>query len=199
MAKVQTIDVNSMTKDVEIKANSKNTILYLKGITSIDGLVSGSDTDDTLTITLGNGYKVTLTDYFAKNGKFPIKTIKTDSDSCDLITYVNDNYKKGTHQNVLVSLVRSITTSVFDDTIQIFRENGATVNANKGNDTIYSGEGNDTLIGGLGENKIEYEYDDYNNKQFGKDVIQLTKGETLHINVTYDGDYNKDLWVNTFR
>lgn len=193
MAKVQTIDVNSMTKDVEIKAKSKNTILYLKGISSIDNLLTGSDTKNDLTITFTNGYKITLKDYFAKNGRFPVKTIKTDSNSYDLISFVNDNGIKGASQNVLVSLVRSITTSVFDDTIQIFRENGATVNANKGNDTIYSGEGNDTLIGGLGTNEIKYEYvknpDDYNPQEtYGSDIIKLTKGETLKINITYKND-----------
>ena len=46
MAKTQTIDVNNMTKDVEIKSSTKNTVLYLKGISSIEDLLSASDVEN---------------------------------------------------------------------------------------------------------------------------------------------------------
>lgn len=53
-----------------------------------------------------------------------------------------------------------------------------------GNDTIIGGKGDDVLTGGAGNNVIEYTYGN------GVDTINLTKGESLTINL-YKGEHEK--------
>ena len=189
-AKIQTIDVTTLSKDIPINAKTTYSGIYFKGLTDFGSLnFEGSDTGNDLTITV-NEHKIVLKDYFAKNGKFPVKTIKTDSTetpSINIVTYVNDNYIKGAKQNWMGGVAKTLTTTVFDDTI----EEGAvnqTINAAGGNDLIYASSSNSTLTGGTGINTIEYFYDDWDYTSFGKDIIKLTKGETLNLNVSYNND-----------
>ena len=184
----QEIDVNT-SADVVIDSRTRYTGIYFKGVGDLGALImEGSNTGNNLTVTLTNGHKVTLIDYFAKNGAFPVKTIKTDSDTYDLITFVNDHSYRGAKQNIMGGVARAITGSVFDDVI--IEGGNQTINAVGGNDTIYASDSNSVLIGGIGTNTMIYDYDDWDNTSFGKDTIQLTKGETLNLNVTYDDDNN---------
>lgn len=55
-------------------------------------------------------------------------------------------------------------------------KSGVTINSGLGDDIIKGSQFNDTISGGIGENKIIY-----TTENFGDDVINLTKGETLHL------------------
>ena len=198
------IDINTLTEDIELPVNPRYTGLYFKGAQSLADVITsmeGSDTGNNLTINLTDGHKIILTDYFAKNGKYTVKTIKTDSTTenplTDLIAYVNDNSIKGSAQNIYdTGIIKTLTTTVFDDIVQIDSDANLTINTVNGNDTIYADGGNDTLTGGLGTNSIIYKYykdplSDQNT--YGDDTIKLTKGETLFINVKYDDDSKVNL------
>lgn len=195
--KVQTIDVTILDKDITINSKTKNTGIYFKNLTDFSDLTfegateTHSNTDD-LTITV-NGHKVVLKDYFAKNGKFPINTITTDSTetpSVNILNYVNENYIRGAKQEIVNGMTKKINGTIFDDVISPLGNNQI-INAGKGNDLIYADIGNDTMIGGLGTNEILYKYlkdpsELFPQKTFGKDTINLTKGETLYLNVKYN-------------
>ena len=205
MAKPKVIDVTTISKDITITSKSSYTGIYFKNLNNFDDLTfegateTHSNTND-LTITV-NGHKIILKDYFAKNGKFPVKTIKTDISqyaNVNLINYVNDNYIKGVKQNIINGLTKTINGTVFDDIISPLGKN-QTINAGKGNDLIFADTGNDTMIGGLGANEFRFEYvsdpdPDLNpQKNFGKDTIKLTKGETLNLNIKYENSTSVDL------
>ena len=191
--KVQTIDVTILDKDITINSKTKNTGIYFKNLNDFNDLTfEGSDIGNDLTMTV-NGHKIVLKDYFAKNGTFPVKTITTDSTetpSINIINYVNDNYIKGVKQEIVNGMTKKINGTIFDDVISPLGNNQI-INAGKGNDLIYADIGNDTMIGGLGTNEILYKYlkepsELFPQKTFGKDTINLTKGETLYLNVKYD-------------
>ncbi|MCR4880471.1 MAG: hypothetical protein K6A44_00765 [bacterium] len=179
-----TIDVNTLNKDVTYKATTTYTSLYLKNLTNLADLTfTGSDVGNNLTLTV-NGYNIILKDYFAKNGTYPIKTIKTDSTetpNVNILKHVNALYINGAKQNMAGGVAKSITGTVFDDFI-VAGSVKQSINAGKGNDKIYAGSGNTTITGGAGTNTIVYSYDDAEDK-FGKDTIVLTKGETLNLNI----------------
>ncbi|MBR6126132.1 hypothetical protein IKQ21_00440 [bacterium] len=193
--KVQTIDVNSLDKDIVIPANTKNAEIYFKNLNNFNDLTfSGGSAENPATNNLTilvNGHKITLTNYFAKNGSFAVKTIKTDSEttqSVNLIDYVNEHQIRGVYQNIVNAMTKTVNGTVFDDIITPLGDK-QTVNAGNGNDLIYADGGNDTLIGGLGTNEVKFEY--YatpfpEQKSFGQDIIKLTKGETLNLNIKYD-------------
>ena len=58
---------------------------------------------------------------------------------------------------------------------------GVTVNTGAGNDVITSSKFNDTITAGIGQNTIDYTGFE---SEFGDDVINLTKGETLNLTLT---------------
>ena len=83
----------------------------------------------------------------------------------------------------------SVTGTAFGETINLSGEGvyvptaknlkkniGVAINAGKGDDKIYGTKYNDTITGGKGENTVYLSSSD-----FGNDIIKLTKGETLDI------------------
>lgn len=79
-----------------------------------------------------------------------------------------------------------ITGSVFADEIDItnsanYALHGYKINAGAGNDTITGSAYNDTITAGIGNNTVIY---DYHNGVQGQDIINLTKGENLTIDLT---------------
>lgn len=61
---------------------------------------------------------------------------------------------------------------------------GLKLNGGNGNDTIIGGAGKDTITGGTGENTVVY------GKDSGNDIVNLTKGEKLTVELTGVEDYN---------
>jgi len=83
----------------------------------------------------------------------------------------------------------SVTGTAFGETIDLSGDGvyvptaknltkkvGVTINAGAGDDKIYGTKYNDTITGGKGENTVYLSSSD-----FGNDIIKLTKGETLDI------------------
>ena len=84
--------------------------------------------------------------------------------------------------------------SIFDDNIIIGEyDNALAINAGKGDDIIDGTQYNDTLTGGEGINVINL----YTTKEFGDDVVVLTKGEQLTLKVV-DQDAEDAHWNYTY-
>ncbi|MCR5266251.1 MAG: hypothetical protein K6E29_06625, partial [Cyanobacteria bacterium RUI128] len=149
-SKIQTIDVSTVTADMTIEKSKFNGI-YFKGISDISTLLITSDHEKSdLTMTV-NGHTVTFKNYFAKNGAFPIKTIKTDSTTYNLVDYVDEHNLYGVNQEIVgTSFVKNLPGTVFNDDIVL---GGSTnVYAGGGNDTITPSDANSILSGGTGTN-----------------------------------------------
>ena len=109
---------------------------------------------------------------------------------------------------------RTITGTVNDDLIDASeldyvapaegknKNKGLTIKGGTGNDTITGTEYNDKIIGGKGENRIIYDVaegaDGKMANPIGHDVINLTKGETLHLDFVVNG-YDIDTYALKFK
>lgn len=189
------IDASSLKEDMTIPMKKfKYNTLYFKGFNSFADALSGfsqsqiSQNDKIIENSLVlntkiNGYKITLKNYFVK-GKSPIKNLKIVIDGqahvINLLDTVN-NSKNGEGKYAFTNEITKagkIKGTVFNDIINA-SDGKDTIKAGGGNDTIYASLGNDTIIGGKGNNTVIYDAD----VAFGKDVIKLTKGETLNLNI----------------
>lgn len=184
--------------------------------------IDGSD----LLITVLNGAgattaKIRITDYFLIDGKSLFKYVVGKDANSDVMddgmhyncvidnaTIKNNNiYNKYNLNHKYSNSIKLIGTSFADtfdlsDTEGVIKVNGYIINALGGNDTIKGSRLNDTITAGMGDNTIIY---DINN--FGNDVINLTKGEILNINLTngvmlsdkpfLQGENKNDLIIST--
>ena len=188
--KYEAINIDTMTGDITI-TSTKNNALDFVGKTWSSAIDSVSANGNNLVITTKNAnhYKVILTDYFAKNGAFPIKYIHTtDTGASDLaiLDYVNQNNIAGAAQTITTATKGKYNGTVFNDTIT-GTDFADKIYGNGGNDTIDGGKQNDTITGGAGTNTILL----YTTKSFGQDTVVLTKDEHLKLKLTDATDLSK--------
>ncbi len=188
------VDINNNeSKQIAEANNISKYILNFKGIADPSELTSSKDGRN-LVITKDKT-RVTIVNYFSKDGKSTsskVKTIRVNSDtntdvalldalniSTDWLTFTPD--KKGV-----------VTGTVFSDSINMTnsltaplnsKNKGLTINGGKGGDDITGTTFNDVISGGAGINTYNYDF----GKQSGQDTVKLTKGETLILNLTDNG------------
>ena len=172
--KDEPITISELKENRIITSSNKNA-LYFKGYSTFGSAVkSVTSSGNDLVFTLNDStYSVILKDYFAKNGKFPVKYIKTDAETDNLtniLDYAIDNNIKGTSQTINTP-AKKMTGTVFNDNISAsqyrlykdkdkknidytYTKKGVTINANGGNDTIYGSWYSDTINGGDGGDTI---------------------------------------------
>lgn len=139
---------------------------------------------------------VTVVNYFSKADssatKSIIKYIKYKDDAGKLQTrnIINEGFIHSPAELQFNPVKGVITGTVFSDTITANLETpygknnkGLTINGGKGNDVITGTKFNDTISGGAGINTLTFDYAD----GFGKDTINITKGEMLILNIKNNG------------
>ncbi len=125
-----------------------------------------------------NGDDLTTTQKFEFSETNLSKGAITTSALADKITInLTSPTKSVTKKGVTTDYGATINAGAGDDIITGSDYND-TINAGAGDDTIYASKGNDTITAGAGENTINYSSIA---TDFGNDIINLTKGETLDI------------------
>ena len=130
--------------------------------------------------------KLTLKNYYSKelgatvliNGDLDLAKVST------LDTITSANYFEVPSQKVKTSYTGSVLADSVDASglSQAVGKNnkGVTIKTLAGNDVVKGSNFNDTITAGTGNNEFVYSFADGGD---GKDVINLTKGETLRINL----------------
>ena len=138
-----------------------------------------------------NTQKITLKNYFSKNGKSVSSSVKTIKYGTGENTQIIDLNTTVSYIGVLAPNKKGkVTGTAFNDTIDMHDQTRKlTVNAGAGDDTIISGKGNDTITGGKGTNTFIY------NEGSGSDTVRLTKGEKLVIKYVSDTDLGRDDFI----
>lgn len=140
-----------------------------------------------------NSQVVTVKNYFTSETswvtKSALKDVKYDVDSTatkteTLLNLLNFDVVGGVYNPNRSGVV---TGTQFNDKIdessvtKKYNKKGLTINSGYGNDTITGTINNDTISGGAGKNTVNF---DFSGDGFGKDVVKLTKGETLILKFT---------------
>ena len=188
------------TKKYEEKIDDTNKIIYTGNKTGVMTLyftkvndISGFEyTRDNKDLKIINGEQVvTVRNYFSKSDGSATDSI------VKYIKYVDEDEKTQTKNIIDEGYIHTeglsftpkkgvVTGTVFSDTITTNLETpgknnkGLTINAGKGNDTITGTSYNDIISGGAGVNTINFDFV----SGFGSDKVQLTKGETVKLNIT---------------
>ena len=166
--------------EINGKSGGKDTISFAEDLRDL------SISKDGLNLKIeGTGKSATILNYFSKDGKTTSSSVKyLQVGSTPENTKVIDLLQSGIINSGIEEFARDrkgkITGSAFSDTIS------GTDMADKiygygGNDEITGGLENDTITGGAGKNAINYTFDA--EKSHGNDVINLTKGENLVLDI----------------
>ncbi|MCR5266492.1 MAG: hypothetical protein K6E29_07870 [Cyanobacteria bacterium RUI128] len=198
------IDLDNLTEDLTFDSKTKKNALDFVNKTYSSAIKSIAASGNNLVITTKStdNHTITLTDYFAKNGKHPIKYLcytSTESPETNLLYYVQERNIKGSAQTITTANKKGkMYGTVFGDTIT-GTDKANTIYGYGGNDTIYGSLGADTIIAGTTTgtewnhiDKVIYSSMD----ELNGDKIKLTKGERFVArikNVDYD---SYDLRVN---
>ncbi|MBQ3641333.1 hypothetical protein II906_05355, partial [bacterium] len=179
MAKVkyEEINLDAMTADTTIPATIKKNALKITGSEEQKIQSLYADGNDLVFVTnTANQYKIILKDYFAKNGKFPIKTLDIGEEFNLADTINKELAVQGAAQIITTGKKGTFKGTVFNDTITA-TDGKDKIYGYGGNDLIYAGAGDDTITGGDGVNTLVVS----TSADFGNKTVVLTKGETFGI------------------
>ena len=189
--KTVVVDINkSESKTITQESNVKKYILNFKGISSPDVLTTAKNGRD-LIIT-SEKTSVTVKNYFSKDGKSTsskVTTLRFNSNTTTDVALLDALTISSSWLTFNPNKKGVVSGTVFSDTINMdnvltaplnSKNKGLTINSGRGNDIITGTQYNDTISGGKGINTYNYDFGVIS----GQDVIKLTKGETLKLNLT---------------
>ena len=173
-------DVINLTKGEILHLNIKENVDMLLSSENLIFAAAKNNKDLEITIEGDDESKITIKNYYGKE-----TGAKVYINDADITTIENSKFGAGDEYFENNSkFTGSALSDVVDATNAPEGRNGTgvTINAGAGDDKITGSLYNDTITGGIGENTINYI------QGSGQDVINLTKGEVLYLNIKEDAD-----------